>query len=130
VSPNGKYMSYGSNESGRFEVYLTTFPAGDGKWQVSLNGGSDPQWRGDGEELYFLTLDRRLMAVETSLDDGVDIGVPRQLFVAPVPRSLNTRNRYVASPDGERFLLLTLMDRGEVAPITTILNWTAELSER
>lgn len=70
------------------------------------------------------------MAVETSLDDGVEIGVPKQLFVAPVPRSMFTGNRYVASADGERFLLLTLMERGRVAPITTILNWTAELSER
>jgi Tol biopolymer transport system component len=130
VAPGGNYMSYCSNESGRFEVYLSTFPAGRGKWQVSLNGGADPQWRADGGELFFLTLDRRLMAVETSLDDGVEIGVPKQLFVAPVPRSMITGNRYVTSSDGERFLLLTLMDRGRVAPITTILNWTAELSER
>jgi serine/threonine protein kinase/Tol biopolymer transport system component len=130
VAPNGKYMSYVSNESGRYEVYLSTFPAGRGKWQVSVNGGSDPQWRADGKELYYLTLDRRLMAVDASLDDGVEIGVPQQLFVAPVQRSMITRNRYVVSSDGERFLLLTLMERGRVAPITMILNWTAELSER
>jgi len=130
LSPDGHYLAYGSNESGRYEVYLTTFPSGGGKWQISLEGGADPQWRGDGRELYFLSPDRRLMAVEMSLDDGVEIGVPKELFVAPVPRSMFTRNRYVAAPDGERFLLLTLLDRGRVAPITVILNWTADLAQR
>ncbi|MCK4773421.1 MAG: PD40 domain-containing protein, partial [Candidatus Krumholzibacteria bacterium] len=56
VAPGGNYMSYVSNESGRFEVYLSTFPAGRSKWQISLSGGSDPQWRADGTELFFLTL--------------------------------------------------------------------------
>ena len=130
LSPDGRYLAYISRETRRWEVYLTTYPDLQGKWQVSLNGGIDPQWRGDGGELYFLSLDRRLMAVDMAFGESVEIGVPRRLFAAPIPRNEITRNRYVASKDGQRFLLLTLMDRGRTPPINVILNWTAELSKR
>ena len=87
-------------------------------------------WRGDGKEMFYMGLDRSLMAVDVTPADPIEIGVPRRLFFAPVPRSLATRNRYVVAEDGQRFLMLSLLDRGRVPPTTVILNWTAELSQR
>lgn len=87
-------------------------------------------WRGDGHELYYLALDRGLMAVDISLEGNVQIGVPRKLFNSPVPRNINTRNRYVVSKDGQRFLMLALLDRDRVPPTSVIVNWTADLKER
>ncbi|MGD8413181.1 MAG: protein kinase [Candidatus Latescibacterota bacterium] len=130
LSPDGSFLAYTSNESGRFEIYVITYPEGDGKWQVSVNGGTEPMWRGDGKELFFMGLDRSLMAVDIQHRKPIEIGVPKRLFIAPVPRSINTRNRYVVSGDGQRFLMLSLIDRGRVPPTTVILNWTAELSQR
>jgi Tol biopolymer transport system component len=130
LSPDRKFLAYTSNESGRFEIYIRTHPEGDGKWQVSVNGGTEPMWRGDGMELFYMGLDRGMMAVEVTSAAPLEIGVPRRLFIAPVPRSINTRNRYVVTADGQRFLMLSLMDRGRVPPTTVILNWTAELSQR
>jgi dipeptidyl aminopeptidase/acylaminoacyl peptidase len=130
LSPSGKYLAYASGETGSFEVYLITYPAGEGKWQVSLNGGTEPMWRADGKELFFIGLDRGLMAVDISLAPVVEIGVPKKLFSAPVQRSFATRNRYVVTNDGQRFLLVSLLNRGRVEPTTVILNWTAELDQR
>jgi Tol biopolymer transport system component len=130
LSPDGRYLAYSSNESGRFEVYIKSFPSGEGKWQVSLSGGTEPMWRGDGRELFYLAMDRRLMSADISTTGIMEIGVPRKLFNAPVPRDYATRNRYVVSDDGQKFLMLSLMDRGHVPPTTVILNWTAELSQR
>jgi hypothetical protein len=130
VSPDGRFLAYTSNESGRFEIYVTSFPAGGGKWQVSLDGGTEPTWRGDGRELYYLALDRRLMAVDMLPGTPIEIGVPHRLFAAPVPRSIVALNRYLPAPDGKKFLLVTLLDRGAVSPTTVILNWAAELETR
>jgi serine/threonine protein kinase len=130
VSPDGRYVAYASNESGGFEIYLVTMPVGGGKWQVSLRGGTEPTWRRDGKELYFLAPDRSLMAVEMSLDGRVEIGQPRRLFGAPVPRSIAFNHRYYPAADGQSFLILALLEREQVPPTTVILNWTAELDER
>jgi Tol biopolymer transport system component len=130
ISPDGRFVAYTSNETGRFEVYVRPFPAGQGKWQVSINGGTEPMWRGDGNELFYMGLDRSLTAVEVTATTPLEFGVPARLFLAPVPRSINTRNRYVVSEDGQRFLMLSLLERGRVPPTTVILNWTAELAQR
>jgi hypothetical protein len=130
VSPNGEYLAYVSNESGRWEVYVTTFPAGGGRWQVSVAGGSEPYWRADGKELFFVTLDRRVMAVDVRMGPPIEFGIPHKLFDAPMPRNYVTRNRYQPSADGQRFLMLTLLDRGRVPPTTVIINWAAELEDR
>ena len=65
-SPDGRFVAYTSNESGRFQVYVQTFPLSDRKWQVSTDGGYEPRWRGDGREIYYLSEDRKLMAVSVS----------------------------------------------------------------
>ena len=129
-SPNGKFFAYQSNESGRSEIYLATFPAGGGKWRISDDGAREPFWREDGRELYYLSLDHHIMAVDVSLGATVEIGTPRRLFAAPTPRSGNDRNRYVPSPDGQRFLVVALPESQKVAPTTVVLNWAAELKNR
>lgn len=130
VSPDGKYIAYTSYESGRWEVYVATYPPGGGRWQVSVNGGTEPEWRGDGNELYFVSLDRRVMAVDVDPGPPIEFGIPQKLFDGPMPRNYLTRNRMVPSADGQRFLMLTLLDRGRVPPTTVILNWAADLSDR
>ena len=124
-SPDGKLVAYSSNESGRFEVYVQTFPRTDRRWQVSTNGGSEPRWRHDGREIYYLSEDRKLMAVAVA--SGASFGVPKALFQTRAPAGVSTfRTNYVPSSDGRRFLVNTQIDRAPTA-ITVVLNWTAGL---
>jgi eukaryotic-like serine/threonine-protein kinase len=127
-SPDGSLVAYTSNESGRFEVHVQTFPRSDRKWQVSTAGGYEPRWRGDGRELYYLAEDRRLMAV--SVDSGTSFGVPKALFQTGVLPGVNAqRMRYVPSRDGNRFLVNTQSADPPPNPITLVLNWTAGLKK-
>ena len=64
LSPNGRWLAYSSNASKRMEIYVGTFPSRERIWQISLNGGSLPQWSRDGKELYFIAPDQKLMTVE------------------------------------------------------------------
>ena len=82
-SPDGRFVAYVSNESGRDEIYVQTFPDAGGRWQVSNGGGSDPSWRGDGKELYYRSPDQKLMAVEIRGGSDFQAGVPQGLFVPP-----------------------------------------------
>jgi hypothetical protein len=125
-SPDGKWIAYQSNESGRSEVYLQPFPGPGARMRVSTDGGDQARWRRDGKELFFLTLDDRLVAVPIQLGPdagGVKIGTPVALFAAPLngtPRHGFGRH-YSVSRDGQRFLMDT---RKEVTiPITVLLNW-------
>src|SRR5205823_13532678 len=86
-SPDGRFVAYSSNESGRFEVYVRTFPLSDRKWQVSTQGGYEPRWRRDGREIYYLSEDRKLMAV--SVGSGPSFDVPKTLFQTRVPVGVN-----------------------------------------
>jgi hypothetical protein len=127
-SPDGRFVAYTSNEPGRFEVYVQTFPRSDGKWQISTNGGYEPRWRRDGRELYYLSEDRKLMAVPVSTAGGFEAGVPRPLFQTRVPTGLSVfRTNYVPTRDGSRFLINTQTADSGPAPITVVLNWTAGL---
>ncbi len=82
-SPDGRLVAYTSNESGRFEIYVETVPRSDRKWPVSTNGGYEPRWRADGREIYYLSEDRKLMAV--SVGAGPSFGIPKPLFQTHVP---------------------------------------------
>ena len=79
-SPDGRWIAYRTNESGRPEVYVQTFPASGGKWQVSTNGGHHPQWRSDGKELFYCSTDRKLMSVDVKLGGAFEAGLPKTLF--------------------------------------------------
>jgi DNA-binding winged helix-turn-helix (wHTH) protein/Tol biopolymer transport system component len=106
ISPNGRWLAYASDESGAWEVYLQSFPKPGQKRRVSAQGGGQPKWRRDGQELFYLGPDGRLMAAAIREEGGLDVDEPRVLFEALVPGSLDAyRNYYVASPDGQRFLV-------------------------
>jgi Tol biopolymer transport system component len=85
-SPDGRYVAYTSNETGTYQVYCQTFPLSNRKWLVSTNGGYEPRWRGDSHEIYYLSEDRKMMAV--SVGPGPSFGVPKALFRTEAPRSV------------------------------------------
>src|SRR5262245_28516856 len=125
ISPDGRWVAYRSDESGRGEIYVTTFPQLSGKWQVSVDGGMEPQWRRDGKELFFTDADRKLMAVEIKTGSGAfEAEAPKLLF--EIPLSNRVRNRFVVTGDGQRFLVITRLEDTR-APINVVVNWMAEL---
>src|SRR6476660_9444715 len=127
-SPDGRLVAYTSNESGRFEVYVETVPRSDRKWPVSTNGGYEPRWRADGREIYYLSEDRKLMAV--SVHAGPSFDVPKPLFQTSVPAGVNMfRTNYVPTSDGRRFLLNTQSVNTTSHPLKVVLNWTAGLKK-
>ena len=130
ASPDGRFVAYTSGESGHGEVYVIRPGDGGGKWQVSTGGGSEAQWRGDGRELFYLAADRSLMAVDVTPGKDLVLGLPQKLFSAPVQRDAFVRNRYLVTPDGQRFLMVALVQPDRVPPTNVILNWAAELRER
>jgi eukaryotic-like serine/threonine-protein kinase len=127
-SPDGRLVAYSSNESGRFQVYVQTFPLSDRKWPVSTDGGYEPRWRSDGREIYYLSEDRKLMAVLVGA--GPSFAVPKMLFQTRVPEGVTARHtHYVPSRDGQRFLINTQTGDSLPNPITVVLNWQAELKK-
>jgi len=127
-SPDGHLVAYTSNESGRFQVYVQTFPLSNRKWQVSTDGGYEPRWRSDGREIYYLSEDRKLMAVPVGA--GPSFAVPKMLFQTRAPEGVTARRtHYVPSRDGQRFLVNAQSGDALLNPITVVLNWQAELKK-
>ena len=118
-SPDGKWLAYSADDSGRVEVYLAAFPGPGTKVQISANGGFNPAWRRDSRELYYLTSDGKVMAVQISTPAGgpFEPGAPSVLF-EPHPAAI----AYDATPDGQRFLVLS-SGVDQSPPITLIQNW-------
>ena len=125
-SPNGRFFAYVSNENGRPEVYIQSFPVGGGKWQVSTLGGAQPHWRSDGKEIYYISADRKLMAVSVKLEGIVEIGAAAPLFQTEVA---GVTNRYDVTADGQRFLVNSPVQSGKQTPFNVILNWTSTLKK-
>ena len=123
---DGKWLAYGSNESGRFQTYVMSFPALDLKRQVSTNGGSQPRWRQDGKELYYLAADGKLMAVDITAGATLDSGTPRELFDTGLTLS-PLQDQYRVTPDAQRFLVLKPVTEATPTPITVVVNWAAGL---
>jgi Tol biopolymer transport system component len=129
-SPNGRFVAYDSNETGKMEVYVQTFPQQTGKWQISPSGGLEAFWRRDGKELFYLTPDNQLMAVPVNTDAAsFQAGIPKPLFQAPLVPISNWRNIYFPSPDGQRFLMLTPEGQAKPEPITVVVNWPSLLRQ-
>jgi dipeptidyl aminopeptidase/acylaminoacyl peptidase len=124
-SPDGKWVAYFLDESGRNEIFIQPFPGPGDKRQVSVNGGVQPRWRADGKELFFLAPDNRLMVVPIFFAPPKPpmIGQPASLFSARLSGSPQgpTVRSYSVSRDGQRFLLDTPSETN--APVTMILNW-------
>jgi Tol biopolymer transport system component len=125
VSPDGRWVAYNSIESGRWEIYVAAFPTFVDKRQVSANGGCQPQWRKDGKELFYLTLEGKLMAVDLKAGKILQTGVPQVLFQTPAIVS-PINSQYGVMADGKRFIFREPVGEAN-APITVVLNWTAGL---
>jgi Tol biopolymer transport system component len=131
-SPDGKWVAYSSNESGRWEIYVTSYPDAKGKWQVSNQGGTQPRWRGDSKELFFLAPDAMMMAVPVSGGATFNFGAPVALFQA-TPREMVATSEMIAydvTNDGQKFLINTDVKTGNAQPMSVILNWDAELKNK
>jgi serine/threonine protein kinase/Tol biopolymer transport system component len=126
-SPDGKWIAYESNETGRFEIYLRSFPSGGRAVPVSAAGGAQVRWRRDGKELFYIALDGRLTAVPIQVNSSgqIEPGAPMPLFATRVGGAVQAleRQHYVVAPDGQRFLMSTAPDNINPSPITVILNW-------
>jgi Tol biopolymer transport system component len=124
VSPDGRWLSYVSTVTGREEVYLQEFPVARGKWQVSSGGGTQPRWRRDGKELFYVSADGQLTSVMiTAGPDGVEVSRQNRLF--PL-RTVGEDYTYAVSPDGRRFLVNTIV-RDSARPVVVVLNWPEDL---
>ena len=128
-SPDGRWIAYASNESNRYEVYVQPFPLSSGRWQISTHGGTQPQWRRDGTELYYLAPDRKLMAVGVKSGATLEPGPPKPLFQTQVTGLVDVRNHYVPGAGGQRFLVNSIVGEGASTPIAVALNWLAGLKQ-
>ncbi|MGI9168312.1 MAG: protein kinase domain-containing protein [Pyrinomonadaceae bacterium] len=126
-SPDGKWIAYTSNVSGAPEVYVQTFPASGGPMRVSTGGGGQPRWRRDGRELFYIGVDRKLMAVDVKLGVIFESGVPKPLFGTRVITLTDFRNHYAVTADGQRFLINSRIEQTSATPISVVVNWTADL---
>ena len=130
-SPNGRWLAYASDESGKWEVYVQPFPKPGRKSQISTAGGTQPQWRRDGKELFYLAADRKLMAAAVTEGATFEAGAPRMLFQTRMPAPFGqTRfggSSYAVAADGQRLLIVTEVTEATPAPATVLLNWMAQL---
>lgn len=129
ISPNMRWMAYQSNESGRTEIYVQSFPsAGSSKWQISTTGGEEPYWRRDGKELFYVA-GKRLMAVDVTTDGQFfRWETPKPLFETRLEMEPR-RSRYQVAANGQRFLVNVPLESTLSAPITVVTNWTAGLKK-
>jgi eukaryotic-like serine/threonine-protein kinase len=129
-SPDGRWLVYMSDESGRYEVYVQPYPGPGGKWQISTEGGTEPMWNSNGRELFYRSGDK-VMAADIDTQVGFAAGKPRMLFegqygTAPVPIP-----NYDVSPDGQSFLMLKPSEQAQApTQINVVLNWFEELKRR
>jgi serine/threonine protein kinase len=127
VSPDGRWLAFASNESGTLEIYVQPFPASGARWQISTNGGAQPAWRSDGKELFYMSGDKKLVAVEVKAGSSFEPGVRKVLFQTRVSGLVNARNHYTVTKDGQRFLINTLVQDAASQPYNVMLNWTRTL---
>lgn len=143
LSPDGRWMAYVSNETGRNEVYVQPFPASGAKWLVSTGGGTQPRWGAGGSSLYYLANGSAgamtLTAIDVRATGAVfQVGVPKTLFSTPlsqvqavgqgIPVNIVTQS-YVVSKDGQRFFTLSPVPDTTPSAITVVMNWAASLKK-
>jgi len=129
-SPDGHWLAYISDESGRFEVYVQPYPGPGGKYQVSTEGGTEPVWNPNGKELFYRSGDK-MMAAEISTQPGFSVGKPKMLFQGPYVPTPFTFPNYDVSPDGQRFLMIKQSEQSaSLTQIVVVQNWFEELKRR
>jgi Tol biopolymer transport system component len=132
LSPDGRWVAYVSDDSGRDEVFVQGFPEATDKWTVSIAGGSQPQWRRDGRELFYLSMDLKLMAVDVhTTASSFDTSVPRMLFdLSDLRGEISARNNFMPSADGNRFLINRFLTGRGSRPLVVVLDWAAVIRRR
>jgi Tol biopolymer transport system component len=133
ISANGRWIAYRSDESGRNEIYISSFPKPTGKLQVSSAGGVTPRWRRDGKELYYLAPDKMLMAVELRENgSSLQIASVRPLFEMLQTMYLTGAgvNQYDVTADGNRFVVVAGTTSEAPEPLRLVLNWVEELKKK
>jgi Tol biopolymer transport system component len=130
-SPDGHWLAYVSDETGRWEIYVQSYPGPGGKWQISTDGGMEPVRNPNGRELFYRKGDK-MMAVDIATQPSFNAGKPRILFEGRYERTPATGPNYDISPDGQRFLMLKPSEQEAAAPtqINVVLNWFEELKRR
>ena len=128
ISPDGKWLAYASDETGNWEIFVTTFPQGEGKWQISRGGGTQPRWRSDGKEIFYENPTGVLTAVPVNTQSGFSTGVPVALFqIHGRPQISSTDTfTYDVSLDGQRFLINRYVTPDHITPLTIVLNAAAD----
>jgi Tol biopolymer transport system component len=130
-SPDGRWLAYISDESGRFEIYVQPYPGPGGKWQISTEGGTEPVWNPNGRELFYRS-GGKMMAVDIATQPTFASGKPRMLFEGQYSPAPGAANNFDVSSDGQRFLMIKPNEAGEAAPtqINVVLNWFEELKQK
>jgi eukaryotic-like serine/threonine-protein kinase len=130
-SPDGRWLAYVSDESGRYEVYVQPYPGPGGKWQISTEGGTEPMWNPNGRELFYRN-GNKMMAVDIVTQPSFTVGRPRMLFEGQYQPTPVTFPNYDVYPDGQRFLMLKPTEQAQAGPtqINVVLNWFEELKQK
>jgi Tol biopolymer transport system component len=126
LSPDGRWLAYDTNESGRREVYVVSFPEGQHRLQISNAGGANAKWSRSGREVVYTSFDGVVMSVAINTGNGVQAGTPEPLFQLPE----GTGPGWDVSPDGERFLLNVPVIKSSSVPLTLVANWAAALKKK
>jgi eukaryotic-like serine/threonine-protein kinase len=127
--PSPRWIAYQSDESGRYEIYIQSFPDPHGATRISTSGGQYPQWSPDGRELFYVSPDHKLMVVSIKLGaDSVQPSAPHELFTLPADDLASTFSPYEVAPDGQRFLVRT--ESEQITPLTVVMNWPALLKKK
>jgi hypothetical protein len=129
LSPDGRWLAYVSDETGRLEVYLRSFLEERGRRVVSAGGGTEPVWSADGRELFYRSGDR-MMAVPVRFEPDLELGAPELVFERPLKHGIYDSLSYDVSADGERFLMIER--RLDLTPteVRVVLDWGSELEEK
>jgi hypothetical protein len=127
VSPDGRWIAYSLDESGQPEIYVQAFPSRSGRRKVSMSGGSDPRWRHNGKELFYVGADGKMMAVPVTLGEECSFGTPVALFDTKISNPYRESTNYDVSADGQRFVLL--MAQESPFQLNVISNWTSLLKK-
>jgi len=128
-SPDGRWVAYDSDQSGRNEVYVQPFPGPGAPVQISNAGGADARWRPDGTEMYYRTPQQSIMVVDVKLSPRFEAGVPRLLFNSPLVAQGVQYSRYIPSADGQKFLFSAPLHSEQASP-SVVFNWTAVLKQK
>ncbi len=134
LSPDSRWMAFTSDRSGRREVYVRPFPPADGEWAVSVAGGEQSRWRGDGKELFFIAADGKMMSVPVKALAGskpsFEAGTPAALFDVHIAPSAGNLFEYDVTADGKRFLIHTTGASDAASPpLTVVTNWNAGVNK-